>query len=98
VPPGCGRVLPLRRPRVGLWVLLAFVALSLFGQAVPLYTDWLWFQEVGSTTVFTTRLQPSGWLFLRLGAGRFVVLLINLSVAARPAPPDVLWELEDQLG
>ena len=93
-----GRVTSLRRPRLGLWLLLGFILLSLFGQAVPLYTDWLWFQEVGFTTVFTTRLQLSGWLFIGLGAVVFVFLFINLSVAARTAPPDVLWELEDQLG
>ncbi|HEX9749571.1 MAG TPA: UPF0182 family protein [Methylomirabilota bacterium] len=96
-PPG-GRVMPSRRPRLGLWLLLGFILLSLFGQAVPLYTDWLWFQEVGFTTVFTTRLQLSGWLFIGLGAVVFVFLFVNLSVAARTAPPDVLWELEDQLG
>ena len=28
----------------------------------------------------------------------FAFLFVNLSVAARTAPPDVLWELEDQLG
>jgi uncharacterized membrane protein (UPF0182 family) len=83
---------------MGLWLLLGFILLSLVGQAVPLYTDWLWFQEVGFTTVFTTRLQLSGWLFLGLGAVVFVFLFVNLSVAARTAPPDVLWELEDQLG
>jgi len=83
---------------MGLWLLLGFVLLSLLGQAVPLYTDWLWFQEVGFTTVFTTRLQLSGWLFIALGAAVFVFLFANLSVAARTAPPDVLWELEDQLG
>ena len=83
---------------MGLWVLLGFIALSLIGQAVPLYTDWLWFQEVGFTSVFTTRLTLSGWLFLGLGAAVFVFLFVNLSVAARTAPPDVLWELEDQLG
>jgi uncharacterized membrane protein (UPF0182 family) len=96
-PPG-GRVTPLRRPRMGLWLLLGFVLLSLLGQAVPLYTDWLWFQEVGFTTVFTTRLQLSGSLFIALGAAVFIFLFANLSVAARTAPPDVLWELEDQLG
>jgi len=96
-PPG-GRVTPLRRPRLGLWLLLGFILLSLVGQAVPLYTDWLWFQEVGFTTVFTTRLQISGWLFIGLGAAVFVFLFVNLSLAARTAPPDVLWELEDQLG
>ncbi|HSE02676.1 MAG TPA: UPF0182 family protein [Methylomirabilota bacterium] len=83
---------------MGLWLLLGFIILSLAGQAVPLYTDWLWFQEVGFTTVFTTRLQLSGWLFIGLGVAVFVFLFINLSVAARTAPPDVLWELEDQLG
>ncbi|MGH7397896.1 MAG: UPF0182 family protein, partial [Candidatus Rokuibacteriota bacterium] len=97
-PPGGGRVTSLRRPRFGLWLLLGFILLSLLGQAVPLYTDWLWFQEMGFTTVFTTRLQFSGWLFVGLGAVVFVFLFINLSVAARTAPPDVLWELEDQLG
>jgi uncharacterized protein len=88
----------LRRPRLGLWILLGFILLSLVGQAVPLYTDWLWFQEVGYTAVFTTRLTLSGWLFLGLGASVFVFLFVNLSLAARTAPPDVLWELEDQLG
>jgi len=83
---------------MGLWILLGFIALSLVGQAVPLYTDWLWFQEVGFTSVFSTRLALSGWLFLGLGAAVFVFLFVNLSVAARTAPPDVLWELEDQLG
>jgi uncharacterized protein len=96
-PPG-GPATPLRRPRMGLWLLLGFVLLSLLGQAIPLYTDWLWFQEVGFTSVFTTRLQLSGWLFVGLGAAVFVFLFVNLSVAARTAPPDVLWELEDQLG
>lgn len=90
--------MPMRRPRLGLWLLLGFILLSVLGQAVPLYTDWLWFQEVGFTTVFTTRLQLSAWLFMGLGATVFVFLFVNLSVAARTAPPDVLWELEDQLG
>jgi len=93
-----GRVIPLRRSRAGLWILLGLVVLIVVGQAVPLYTDWLWFQEVGFTTVFTTRLAVSGQLFLGLGLAVFVFLFVNLSVAARTAPPDVLWELEDQLG
>jgi uncharacterized protein len=88
----------MRRPRIGLWLLLAFLVLTFLGQAVPLYTDWLWFQEVGLTQVFTTRLTLSGWLFLGVFAAVFVFLFANLSVAARTAAPDVLWELEDQLG
>jgi uncharacterized membrane protein (UPF0182 family) len=87
-----------RRPRMGLWLLLAVVVLGGAGQAVPLYTDWLWFSEVGFTQVFTTRLALNGWLFIGLGASVFVFLFANLFLAARTAPPDVYWELEDQLG
>src|SRR5512147_1900857 len=87
-----------RRPRFGLWLLVLFLAVGALGQAVPLYTDWLWFKEVGFTQVFTTRLALSGWLFIGLAAAVFAFLFANLSVAARTAPPDVLWELEDQLG
>ena len=87
-----------RRPRPGLWLLLAILVLGSAGQAVPLYTDWLWFKEVGFTQVFTTRLTLGGWLFLGLGGVVFAFLFANLSLAARTAPPDVYWELEDQLG
>jgi len=87
-----------RRPRFGLWLLLAFLVIGAVGQAVPLYTDWLWFKEVGFTQVFMTRLALSGWLFIGLGGAAFLFLFANLSMAARTAPPDVLWELEDQLG
>jgi uncharacterized membrane protein (UPF0182 family) len=81
-----------------VWVLLAVVLLAVLGQAVPLYTDWLWFKETGFTQVFTTRLTFSSWLFFGLGASVFLFLFANLSLAARTAPPDVYWELEDQLG
>jgi uncharacterized membrane protein (UPF0182 family) len=87
-----------RRPRIGLWLLLTVLVLGVVGQAVPLYTNWLWFQEVGLTQVFATRLTLGGWLFLGLGAAVFVFVFVNLSIAARTAAPDVLWELEDQLG
>ena len=86
------------RPRPAVWILLALLALALVGQAVPLYTDWLWFHEVGFPQVFTTMLAVRGWLVLGLGAAVFIFLFANLWVAARTAPPDVLWELEDQLG
>jgi uncharacterized membrane protein (UPF0182 family) len=86
------------RQRFALWLLLAFLALSVLGQAVPLYTDWLWFQEVGYSQVFFTMLTLRGWLVIGVGLGVFLFLYANLAVAARTAPPDVLWELEDRLG
>ncbi len=86
------------RSRFGFWLLVLFIVIGATGQAVPLYTDWLWFKEVGFTQVFTTRLALNGWLFIGLAGGVFAFLFVNLSIAARTAPPDVLWELEDQLG
>src|SRR5437016_3096935 len=82
---------------VGL-LLLAFLALGLIAQVVPLYTDWLWFQEVGYTQVFTTTLALRGALFTGLALAVLIFLYINLTLAARTAAPDVIWELEDQLG
>ncbi len=86
------------RPRLALWLLLTLVVLALVGQTVPLYTDWLWFQEVGYAPVFLTILKLRGWLVLGVGLGTFLFLYLNLAFAARTARPDVLWELEDQLG
>ncbi len=87
-----------RRPRPILWLLLILIVLALVGQAVPLYTDWLWFQEVGYAGVFVTILTLRGWLFIGVGLGTFLFLYGNLAFAARTARPDVYWELEDQLG
>jgi uncharacterized membrane protein (UPF0182 family) len=87
-----------RPPRVGFWLLIGFIVLAGAGQAVPLYTDWLWYVEVGFTEVFTTVLSLRGWLFLGVGAAVFIFIYGNLWLAARTAAPDVLWELDDQLG
>ncbi|MFZ1061622.1 MAG: UPF0182 family protein, partial [Candidatus Rokuibacteriota bacterium] len=88
----------MAKPKPILWLLLIVGALALVGQAVPLYTDWLWFQEVGYAGVFVTILSLRGWLFIGVGLGTFLFLYLNLTLAARTARPDALWELEDQLG
>ncbi|HYS92828.1 MAG TPA: UPF0182 family protein, partial [Candidatus Acidoferrales bacterium] len=87
-----------RPPRLGFWLLIGFIVLAGAGQAVPLYTDWLWYNEVGFTEVFTTVLSLRGWLLLGAGGVVFVFVYGNLWLAARTAAPDVLWELDDQLG
>ena len=87
-----------RPPRLGFWLLIGFIVLVGAGQAVPLYTDWLWYNEVGFTEVFTTVLSLRGWLLLGVGGVVFVFVYGNLWLAARTAAPDVLWELDDQLG
>src|SRR4026208_2454491 len=88
----------MARPQPLVCVVIAFLALGLLGQVIPLYTDWLWFQEVGYTQVFTTTLSLRGTLFALVALVVALFLWTNLTLAARAAAPDVLWELEAQLG
>jgi uncharacterized membrane protein (UPF0182 family) len=68
---------------VGLLFFLVFAALLSFRQAIGLYVDWLWFDEVGYTQVFTASLTYK--FMLGLIAGLFVAafLYLNLKVAAK---------------
>src|SRR5438552_15103946 len=79
-------------------LVVALVVLAVLLQLVPMYTDWLWFQEVGYSQVFLTTLSLRGGLFGAVALAVALFLWANLTVAARTAAPDVLWELEDQLG
>ncbi|MBI4240187.1 MAG: UPF0182 family protein, partial [Candidatus Rokubacteria bacterium] len=51
-----------RRASPAFWLLLIVLVLGLGAQLIPLYTDWLWFQEVGYTQVFLAILTLRGWL------------------------------------
>jgi uncharacterized membrane protein (UPF0182 family) len=86
------------RSRAAFLLVLALFAMGVIGQIVPLYTDWLWFGEVGYVGVFLKILSLRGSLFTAVAVGVLVFLYANLTFAARTARPDVLWELEDQLG
>src|SRR5262249_56478066 len=88
----------MNRPQPILLLLLLLLVLGLLAQVVPLYTDWLWFGEVGYAQVFVKTLSLRGSLFAALAIGVLVFLYANLTFAARTAAPDVIWELEDQLG
>lgn len=97
-----------KRPRViakggRMWtrllpVLLLVALLAVAGQSIPLYTDWLWFDAVGFSSVFLTILQTQGLLGLVFGAICFSILYLNLSLIHRSPATDVLIELEDHLG
>src|SRR6266705_1575970 len=78
---------------IGL-LLLLFLALGLVAQLVPLYTDWLWFQEVGYTAVFTTTLALRGALFTGLALSVLGFLPVVLFVIALVAGlrATVHWE------
>jgi uncharacterized membrane protein (UPF0182 family) len=80
-----------------LSILLA-VAAVLALEAVPFYTDWLWFEEVGYLPVFLRIAAIRGAILLVVGLVSFLFLNLNLRVAVRARPPDVFWELEEPLG
>ncbi len=79
-------------------ILIVFVVLGLLGQAIPLYTDYLWFQEVNLTSVFTTILWAK--LVLAFAAGLLFAgfVYVNVYLAARSTSSDVLVELDDPFG
>jgi uncharacterized protein len=88
----------MRRLPPALIVVLALIAFGVLAQLIPLYTDWLWFQEVGYSQVFLSILSIRGALFTGMLVAVLIFLWANLTFAARTAAPDVVWELEDQLG
>ena len=65
-------------PHLLRWLLLVFVAAVFFllPAFAGVYTDWLWFGEIGYRQVFVTEITTRGWLLagalaVRLrGAGR----------------------------
>lgn len=70
----------------GILIFAIAIAVLFFRQAVGLYTDWLWFQEIGYTQIFSTTLlykSALGFLSAALFAA-FVYLNVKIA-AATPA-------------
>lgn len=74
-----------RRVRVGFLVVFFFLITSI-STAVALYTDLLWFNEVGFQEVFWTVLTSRAILVVSFGLLFFVLCLVNLLVVGRAAP------------
>ncbi|MCL4473638.1 MAG: UPF0182 family protein [Actinobacteria bacterium] len=94
-PPPEGNVRPIRTPkkknprRRWFWAILGVVIiflLVLFGRGVYLYTEWLWFGEVGYRGVFWKTLLTQVGLFFGAGAVFFLVVYGNIMLARRFAP------------
>src|SRR3990167_3622822 len=71
-----------------LAVLLVFLFL---GRAISLYTDWLWFHEVGFSRVFTTILTFELTLGIVFGGLFTLLLYLNVKRASRaPGYADIV--------
>ncbi|MGW4501637.1 UPF0182 family membrane protein [Micromonospora sp. NPDC004336] len=76
-----------RRGRVTIGVLVGvFVLFTLLGWGVQAWTDWLWFDEVRYTQVFTGVLTTRLLLFLAVGLGMALIVGGNLWLAHRLRP------------
>jgi uncharacterized membrane protein (UPF0182 family) len=96
-------------PRLGVLIVLVvivvlviFVVVPLAGEAIALYTDWLWFQEVGYASVFETILGAKALLGFLAAVVAFVMLYGNLLLTRRghgsaaeeaPGVPFPSWSL-----
>ena len=76
------------RKLTGLFFFAVLLLIVFFGQAVSLYTDWLWFQEVGYTQIFTTTLTFKLTLGLVFGGLFFLLIYFNVKLAAH-APRNI---------
>ncbi|MGC1213845.1 MAG: UPF0182 family protein [Micromonospora sp.] len=76
-----------RRGRVTIGVLIGvFVLFTLIGWGVNAWTDWLWFDEVRYTQVFSGVLATRLLLFLVIGLAMAVIIGANLWLAHRLRP------------
>ena len=71
------------RKSIGLILLGAFLVFSLLGEAIYLYTDYLWFGEIGYAGVFTKTLWIKVLLGVISGVLFFALFYVNIKLAAR---------------
>ena len=77
-----------RRGKIVIGVLVSlFVLLSVLGSLVRVYTNWLWFGEVGYRGVFSTILWTRVVLFLTVGVAMALIIGANIFLAYRMRPP-----------
>jgi uncharacterized protein len=76
-----------RRGKVTIGVVAGALLLLIFlDQIVDLWTDWLWYTEVGYTEVFGGLIRTRIWLFILFGIGVGAFVAANLYLAFRLRP------------
>jgi len=67
-------------------VLLTIALFSLAAVLVPYYGDWLWFDNLGYASVFTTILAAKAIVFCVFFLIFFLAISVNIAIARRNAP------------
>ncbi len=68
---------------LGFLFVAVFLLFLFFGELIALYTDWLWFQEIGFRRVFTTILTNKLILAIVFGGIFALWFYFNVKLAAR---------------
>lgn len=71
------------------WIVLlglGLLVLVVGGASKELYTDWLWFESVGYTSVFLTTLGARVGLFAAGAVVAFLFIVVNLVIARQVGP------------
>ena len=66
----------------GVTILILFLVVMFFRQAIGLYVDWLWYQDVGYGQLFATILSYKFALGAAAGALLALLLYVNLKIAS----------------
>ena len=69
----------------GVTLLIVFLSVMFFRQAIGLYVDWLWFQNVGYGQLFATILSYKLALGAAAGTLLTVIIYVNLKIASSTA-------------
>lgn len=80
------------RRRLGPWLLgiaaaAFFLVLPFIGWLARVWTDYLWFTDLGQQQVFVTRIVSQLAIGAIFGVVSFAVLYVNMRVARKLAPP-----------
>lgn len=73
-------------PRRWLWFLIPLLLLIFFGRIISFYADWFWYDSVGFTSVFITRIWSSFGLFAVGALIAWLFLALNVWIAGRLEP------------
>jgi uncharacterized protein len=88
----------LPRMFLPLVAIVGFGLVTMAGQTLGLYIDWLWFQEVQFTAVFLTILKTEVLVGAATAVAFFLIFFPNVLLALRLVPRDALVMLDDTLG
>ncbi|MDP3713717.1 MAG: UPF0182 family protein [Mycobacteriales bacterium] len=92
--PGAG--LPARPRLLAPSLVVVALVLLLGGVGIALYTDLLWFRDVGFSEVFSTVLRTKLLLFVAFGLLMALLVGANITLAYRLRPPFRPMSLEQQ--